>query len=227
MKRAIIPFLTLLFVCQMASSQTFIGIRSGYNMSIVNFKPTKWERTFYRMGGDYGVTLKFYNMEYIGFQAELNYIERGYRLPVREWEFYLRNNRYIELPMYMQGRYQYKGTFLHLNLGCYGAYLLYATEGLNTTGEFVMEEIKLNVLYDNRFDFGISGGVGLGHEFSWGVLQVDGRIFFGFPDLFDHTYEGMPRESRTYNESVSVSYYLNLSKVREQLKKKSQLAIIE
>jgi hypothetical protein len=179
------------------------------------------------MGGDYGITVKFYDLEYIGFQAELNYIEKGYRLPVREWEFYLRNNRYLELPIFMQGRYRYKNNFVHLNAGCYGAYLLFATEGLNTTGEFIMEEIKLNVLYDRRFDFGLSGGIGLGREFSWGVLQVDGRIFYGFSDLFDYTYEGMPRESKSYNESVSVSYYLNITKLRNNIleRKKSKTTV--
>jgi len=174
------------------------------------------------MAGDFGITLKRYDMQYVGFQVELNYIERGYRLPVRVWEFYLRNNRYIELPMFMQGRYQYKKNFVHVNLGCYGAFLLFATEGLNTTGTFVMEKSKLNVLYDKRFDFGLAGGIGLGREFKWGTLQVDGRIFYGLNDLFEYTYMDMPRQSRSYVESVSFSYYLNLTDFRNNLKEKKQ-----
>jgi hypothetical protein len=93
---------------------------------------------------------------------------------------------------------------------------------LNTTGTFVLEKIKLNVLYDKRFDFGLAGGIGLGREFKWGTLQVDGRIFYGYTDLFDHTYIDMPRQSRSYVESVSFSYYLNLTDLRSNLKEKNQ-----
>jgi hypothetical protein len=115
MKKVIITLAIIFFSFLAGNGQTYIGVRTGYNMSIVNFLPTQYERIYYRMAGDFGATLKFFDMEYVGLQAELNYIERGYRLPVREWEFYLRNNRYLELPMFMQGRYMYKNNFVHLS----------------------------------------------------------------------------------------------------------------
>jgi len=217
MKKRITLVIFLNLPALLGFSQTYVGARSGYNMSIINFKPWQDTKMVYRMGGDYGITVKHFDNDYVGFQAELNYVERGYRQPYGEWEIFMHLNHYIELPMFLQGRFMYKGYFVHLNAGCYGAYLLWAEEGLNTTGEFDLKPYKINILYDERFDFGLVGGFGLGKEFKWGTLQADARLFYGFADLFDHDYEEMPEESRSTVESVSVSYYLNLSKLREQL----------
>ena len=226
MKKSFVATLFAISIALPLMGQTHLGVRTGYNMSIVTFVPTQYEKTFYSMAGDFGLIVKHFDNKYVGFQAELNYIERGYRLPVRDWEIYLRNNHYIELPMFLQGRLNYKGTFIHLNAGCYGAYLLWAEEGLNTTGEFDMKPYDLNVLYDNRFDFGLVGGFGLGREFSWGTLQADARLFYGFADMFDSEYADMPRESKSTVESVSVSYLLNLSKLRSNWKEKRIETII-
>ena len=120
---------------------------------------------------------------------------------------YKRVNTYIELPLFVQFRLNLKFAYIHVNAGPYISYLISAEEGDNTSGRFKLEKIDFNILRDNRFDYGLIGGVGLSHDFKWGTIQAEARVSYGFADLFDYTYSNMPKQSKSVTESVNVGYY--------------------
>ncbi len=205
----------LLLVSFNSYGQLYMGARGGYNISSISFLPTQDEVQVYDFHTDAGFIAKYFDTKYFGFQGELNYTQRGYRAPIVDSVFYKRINTYIELPMFMQVKAEHNGFFVHLNVGFYASVLLESQHGNNQQGEFDLKPYELSVLRDNRFDYGIPGGVGFGYNFKWGTLQVDARYFYGFGDLYHHDYNGNPMRSPARVQNISVSYLLNISKIWE------------
>lgn len=200
--------ISLIFVSEL-SAQTYAGLKGGYTMSNISFTPVEDTKMLFGNGFDLGLSIKHYNAKYVGFQAELYSTKRGFRKPTDETNnfSYRRINTYIELPMFIQFRLNLKFAYIHVNAGPYIAYLLSAEEGDNTSGSFKMEKIEFNVLRDNRFDYGLMGGLGLSYDFRWGTIQADARVSYGFADLYDHSYKGMPSQSISVTQNVTVAYF--------------------
>ena len=200
-------------------SQTYIGIRGGYSpISIISFKPSKNATSYYGEKPDFGLVFKHFNEKWFGFQGEVNFNHRGYNVPFQD-TFQLRQvNSYIELPVFIQLHINLASVYLHVQAGCYAAYLLSAKQGVDTTGNMVLNNYQFDILRDNRFDYGLVGGGGLSREFTWGVIQIDIRILYGFGDLYKYKYAGNPDQSKAVVQNVSISYLYNLSKLGKKRK---------
>jgi len=193
-----------------AYSQTYVGVKGGYTMSDIAFSPIQNTRMLFADGFDYGMVFKYFNLKYFGFQAELYMVNRGYRKPIDLAELgdtlYKRVNTYIELPIFMQVRFNLKLFTIHLNAGPYIAYLIQAREGNNSSGDYQMNKISINILRDNRIDYGLIGGIGLSRDFSWGTLFTEGRVGYGYGDMQKHTYPNMPKQSKAVFQSINIGY---------------------
>jgi hypothetical protein len=159
-----------------------------------------------------GVSFKYYKEKYVGFQAELYTITKGYRVPVDENDetnktTFKRVNTYIELPIFMQFRLNLTFAYVHVQAGPYISYLISAKEGDNSSGNYKMESVNFNVLRDNRVDYGLIGGGGLSHDFKWGTIQVEVRVSYGFGDLYKHTYTDMPDQSKSVTQAINIGYF--------------------
>jgi hypothetical protein len=206
----IILILTVLFPIK-SFGQLHVGFRGGYNISSIEFIPIKREKALYDKVLDAGLVVKYYDLQYFGFQGEVNINQRGYKLPVNDTVNFKRINTYIEVPIFTQVRAAYKGFFVHFNVGVSASYLLKAVEGNNEEGKYAMSDYKINILRDNRFDYGLIGGLGIGHNFKWGTIQLEARYHYGLGDLFYHNYEGNPLRSPHRIQSISLSYLYNFS----------------
>lgn len=215
MKR--ILFTLLLFFPIITLGQTMIGVRGAWGLSGVYFAPTQYQRKL--IGNlDAGLMLKHYQQKYVGFQGELNIVERGYRKPINEWAFYKRENTYIELPIFLQGKVQYRASYLILNAGCYAAYLVNSQEGDNLSGDYIMNSYDYSILRDNRFDYGLLGGLGLGYDINNLTLQVEVRVLYGFGDVYKHSFAGNPTQSPFFSQSISFGVLYSLSSKKGKAK---------
>ncbi len=200
------------FFSLLTHGQVYLGARTGYSVSSVEFTPTQKEKSLFDDGLEIGLSFKHFDQQYVGFQSEISIVRRGFRKPFEDTLTYKRINSYIELPIFMQVRLENRGLFMHLNAGCYGAFLLNSVEGDNRTGGYIMQNYEFNILRDKRFDYGLIGTVGVGYETPLGVFQIDFRYIWGLGDLYDHEYEGTPGRSPSRIQNLSFSYYWNLSK---------------
>ena len=191
--------------------QLYIGATSGYGISSIEFTPTMKESSLFDGGIDVGLTVKYFDLQYFGFKGDLIYTRRGYRKPIDESINYKRINTYLDLPMFMQIRITKSNFFLHLNLGCYGSLLLSSVDGNNESGSYLMQPYKLNILRDNRFDYGLSGTLGFGYESPIGVFQIDFKYSYGLADLYLYNYPASPSRSPSRIQGISLSYLVNLS----------------
>jgi hypothetical protein len=213
----------LLFFPVLCWSQAYLGLKVGYSpISTISFKPDYKATAFIGKKPDFGLIFKYYNNKWAGLQCELNFTQKGYNVPYEETYKQSRVSNYVELPIFFQLRLNLAGVYLHGQAGCYAAYMLSSKEGYDTTGNMIYNRYYLNILKDVRFDYGLAGGAGLSHEFSWGVIQVEARIAYGFGDLFNYTYEGMPEQSKAVVQNINVSYMYNLSKLGHKNKQKTK-----
>jgi hypothetical protein len=205
--------------------QLHIGVRGGYNISIIEFLPIKRERSVFDPVLDAGLVVKYFDLKYFGFQGEINVTQRGYRAPLGEDIWYKRVNTYLEIPIFMQVRGSYKGFFTHFNAGFSAAYLIESIAGNNQTGEYVMTKYEPNILRDNRFDYGLIGGAAVGHDFKWGTLQLEVRYHHGLGDLYFHEFKGNPQRSPHRVQSISLAYLYNFSEILKRAKPLNQISI--
>lgn len=213
-------FIIVIAIPGFCFGQTYLGLKSGYSLiSTVNFLPDIKPTGLIGNSVDYGVVIKNFDNKWVGFQGEIYKTQRGYNVPVNETNNFRRVNNYLELPIFFQLQINLKWLYLHANVGCFASYLLSAKEGADTTGTLVMNDVKFNVLRDNRFDYGLIGGAGISHEFKWGVLQIEARILYGYADLFNYKYADMPKESKAVAQNITFSYLYNISKIGKKNKK--------
>lgn len=212
MKKFFIIILVLIPV--FCFSQTYVGIKTGYSLiSSISFVPDIKAKAYIGENIDYGVVIKNYDNKWVGFQGELYMTQRGYDVPILDTNYRRRINSYLELPIFIQGQLNLKWFTVHANAGCFAAYLLSSKEGVDTSGRFVLNNVKFNILRDNRFDYGLIGGVGVSREFKWGVIQIEARILYGFTDLYKYNYKDNPKESKAVEQNITFTYLFNLSKI--------------
>ena len=211
MKQLKIVLLILLAFPLWAQSQLHFGVRGGYSISSVDLVPNLKQRSLYDRALDVGLVAKYYDLQYFGFQTELNLTQRGYRKPVDDEYRYKRISTYAEVPLFMQIRAKYNNLFAHVNIGVTMSYMLNSYHGTDTLGVYVLYKYDLNVLRDNRFDYGLMGGVGVGYDFKFGTLQVEARYHYGFGDLYYYNFQGNPTRSPARVQNISFTYLYNLT----------------
>ncbi len=232
MKRII--FSLLILFPSFCWSQTLIGVKAGYSpLSAISFKPNLKATPFYGQKPDFGLVIKHFDNKWFGFQGELNFAQRGFNLTFDDTSQLRQVNSYIELPIFMQIHFNLASVYVHVQAGCYAAYLLNAKQGTDTTGTMVLKNYEFNILRDKRFDYGLVGSAGLSREFKWGVIQVDVRILYGFGDLYKYTFEGMPifqvmpEQSKAVVQSISFSYLYNISNLGKKKRNKVKINEME
>ncbi len=195
--------------------QLLIGLNGGYNVSGILFNPNHEEKALMNPTPNFGLSAKFFDLEHVGFQGELNFTQRGFTMPIDEITNYKRLSSYIELPLYFQVRAAKNGVFAHVNIGFNPSLLIDSKHGQSQTNTYTLTNYKINILRDNIFDFGLLGGVGLGYDFSYFSIQLDVRYYYGMGDLYYYSYSGNPLRSPAWAVDTSVSLMFNLSKKRK------------
>jgi hypothetical protein len=199
-------------------AQLQLGVRGGYNVSGIVFSPSKNAEPILNPIADFGLIAKHYNLEYVGFQGELSYTQRGFIVPTLENKLKKRVNTYIEMPLFFQVRTSGENMFGHVNIGFYASALLKSKVGLGQGNSFTYTEYELSILRDNFFDYGLLGGVGLGYNIGWATVQLDIRYSYGLGDLYYYNYSGNPYRSPAWVLNSSISLMVNLEKLKKPKK---------
>ena len=154
--------LLLCLLPTLVCAQNLIGVRGGYVLSNVNFKPEAYPEGL-QTAQYFSLRFTHYHamwntIHIFGLQVGLDYAEQGFSLPM-----YQETTRYkvIEVPVISQFHLDFWKMRLLLNLGGFVGYRLSATlQAPNDKGVLVSGDYVFNC-YDKRFDYGFIGGGGL------------------------------------------------------------------
>lgn len=204
-----------------------IGVNGGYTLNKVTFNPTI-KQTMHG-GTTFGVTFRYtcekYFACYCALQAEVNYAKLGWKeLIETSTDTYERDMDYIQVPFFARlalGRERggFQG-FLLLGpqIGfCFndkeykgGEWSDYT---LSRRPNGIVQQYGLEI--DNRFEYGIAGGLGAevstksGHRFA-----IEGRYFYGLSDIFSNSKKDPFGKSNNGTIFAKVSYLFDVIKTK-------------
>ena len=217
-----------------------IGVQYGAGLSQVMWNPSQ-KQDFVFIPYNVGVTFTKYGkmfgyMPFFGFQVGLFYTQEGYQFEYNEDTQYTYNIEgaekavmdVIELPVLSHIHIDVWKMKVIANIGCYAGYRLNIERFPGVTGR-VPEGIQYSFLEtDNRFDYGLKGGVGLGLIFDPFEIHLQAMYKHSFSSLFQPNYysEYYYRFAYPSNIIVSAGLHVQLSKrtgnTKAQLKKQAK-----
>lgn len=207
-----------------------IGINAGIALNQVGFTP-KINQKYY-MGPLGGLTLRYTSERYLGmycaFQAEINYAQLGWKEDIFSQnneklpDTYQRNLSYLEVPILANlgfGKIDrgFKGYFV---AGPQVSYLFgekekrsetwtTLTNGIPDRMNNVTEQYGLKV--QNKFEYGITAGLGGELSTAIGHFLVEGRYYMGLSNLFYNSKSDPFAKSNNGTIIVKLTYLLDIA----------------
>lgn len=178
-----------------------IGGNAGMVMDKISFEPTIGQS--WKMGSTFGFTARYTCEKYFNIicalQGEVNFAQMGWKELIEYApeggmpDTYQRTINYVQVPLLARLGFgkEYRGVMGYLVLGPQIGFCLgdtdkrtgeWSTNTLYNRPNHVVEQYDLPI--HNKFDYGITGGLGI--EFSTGIghFLAEGRYYFGLADIF-------------------------------------------
>lgn len=175
-----------------------VGINGGANFNTVMFTPSIKQDMHQGING--GITARYICEKYFamicGVQLEVNYSQRGWKEKIEDGteNQYQRTLNYLEIPFLAHlafGREE-RGLRFFLNAGPQIGFFLNDKEEME--GNPWDTSFRPNgVVYqygkavENKFDYGITGGLGMEVRTGIGNFLIEGRYYYGLSDIYGNS----------------------------------------
>ena len=223
---ALACFLTLPIMAQLGEerSNLAVGVNVGMNMTKVDFSPRIKQKSHNGMA--FGVTARYMCEKYFnmmcGIQAEVNYTQRGWKEDIDDGSdnTYSRTMNYIEVPLLAHLAFGKdaldKGVKFFINMGPQVAYFLSEKEKMSEEWNPAYRPNGVNQQYgkwvENKFDYGILGGMGLELSTKAGHFLLEGRYYYGLADFWGSSKKDEFGRSGHSYMGVKLTYLFDITK---------------
>jgi len=198
-------FTIFLILTQSLFAQTIeFGVKAGPSFTSVEFAPRIQQENMLNYHG--GVGLRFLNDKKAGVQLEVNYARRSFREEIDTLNYRGRNYTYIEVPFLMHLEFGKSKTKYYAHFGPHLGYSLSAEREEMQNGEIIKESYELLPNRDNRWDYGLAFGFGVGYDVGPGKLQAEGRYMYSFGNIEKSLL--VTRTSQPVNLQLSLAYFV-------------------
>ena len=197
--------------------EMYIGVHGGVIASTVTFSPTVPNMTPLTeacvLGGNGGFVFRYSEQRCCAVQVELNYMQRGWREKnSKTGDVYSRNLHYLELPFMMHiyfGSQTWRG---FVNVGPQIGYCLKDDGG---KGIKQTEEVHQYNAIDNKFDWGVAGGLGAYcRTKNAGLYQLEVRFNYSFGTIFSSQLTEYFRQSNPMSLSINFAWMWEIKNVK-------------
>lgn len=201
------------------SAQSYVGIRGGYGIGSVRLLPAEETKSVLGLLSG-GVTYKYFSdTRFVGaIEVDVQYFERAYKYDIAKDSdtSYMRSINSIDLPLmwhphiYIMNR----NGRVFFNLGLNFTYNIdsYYKWESKTTGILEEGDYDFLTVRDNRWGYGLIGGVGVSIFYQRFEFTAEGRYYYGYSDILKsyNKYPDNPMRSPLDNINISlgVSYRL-------------------
>ena len=238
MKYKYILLLLLLFSATHAMSQVgeprsaiAVGVNAGLNMNSIGFDPTIKQNLHF--GPTVGATMRITSEKYFktlcSLQIELNYSQLGWNENVLNSkseelpDTYKRHLNYIQLPFLARlgWGYEKKGTMFYVLAGPQLGYCIgekstrsdiWTTKPDGTPDRPNNMYAQYDMKIDNKFDYGITGGIGIEFNTRIGHFMLDGRYYYGLSDIFKNGKKDVFSRSNNGTIIEKFTYLIDIRK---------------
>ena len=224
-------YIILLFFTTPLYAQWNVGIKVGANMPWINYDAgfnQKLIEQDFKIGYMGGLSIQYFSQPNVGVQIDMLYIQKGFKtkLDTTEHIQYERTIDYLSFPFLMHayiGKRKFNLSFL---LGPYISYAIASNEvftedNVSSEAEYVFDRKK-----DNRFEFGLQGGIGFRHAFKFGILELEGIFSFSFTSFYKwgatnedpdkDRFFPIPEQAQNQGIQITLSYYRSFGKIPER-----------
>lgn len=167
-----------------------LGAKAGVTIPDMALSPSVAQNTW--IGYTSGVSFRYIEEKLFGLIVELNWAQRGWDEAFADNQYaYRRTLNYLEIPFLSHIYFGSEHFHAFVNLGPQLGFLVNDTKNANfdianppnfNDGSKIMESYDLPV--KNRFDYGITGGLGVELRFDRHIIVLEGRYYFGLGDVF-------------------------------------------
>ena len=161
------------------------GVSTGTTFSSVSFSP-KVTQSMLR-GATLGLTGRMTMGKFVGIQAELNYVQQGWKetFDERPELTYSRRLDYLQLPFYTHIQFGGNKVKGFINAGPQIGYMI----GESTKDELNGEQpgitnLQHDMPVEKKFEWGISGGAGIEIQTGIGYFLLEGRYLYSLGDIY-------------------------------------------
>ncbi len=182
--------------------EMYIGLNGGMAASTVNFTP-KVSQSFL-MGYTGGLVFRQISQKSLGWQVELNYMQRGWQ----ETEGgYARQLNFIELPFMTHFNFGKKFRFF-FNIGPKVGYLI--SESVLQNTQETSTSVQHTTLTENKFDYGFVAGTGFYINIKGQVFQLEARGNYSMSDIFSNDKRDYFDKSNPMYASVNFAWLMQM-----------------
>ena len=224
---------------------SMIGVQYGVALSQVMWNPSQTQKMLF-MPMNIGVTYTIYGkmfgyMPYFGLQAGLFYGKEGYEFEYNEEKDFTYKIEgaekavfeIIEVPVLSHLHIDFWHMKIIAQLGCYAGYRLGIERFSGHTGNVAPELQKSFLPSDNRFDYGLKGGLGFGLVFDTIELHFQAMYKHSFSSLYEPDYysEYYYRYAYPTNIIISAGIHFHLTKrsgmTKKEIRQKAKSIVYE
>ena len=166
-------------------TELYMGATGGATFTKVRFYPSITES--YLQGNSAGFMFRLISEPHIGFQAEVNFSQKGWR---EDSAGYSRRINYVTIPIMTHINIGMKAVRFILNLGPEVAFKLSEKETFKDPATSQPDGVGYRDFFgkptDNSLDLLFTVGLGMEYHLKGGgALSLEGRGFYSLPNLFD------------------------------------------
>lgn len=203
-----------------------VGFNGGYTMNQIMFNPSI--KQAWKGGAGGGLSIRYTCEKYFktlcAIQAEMNYARLGWKEVIETSDdTYERDMHYIQMPVLARlgWGYEQKGVMAFFVVGPQIGYCI--GENDRRGGEFSAETLnqrpnRVNKQYDmpvdNKFDYGITGGLGLEYNSRIGHFMLEGRYYFALSDIYNNGKKDVFARSANGTIVIKVSYLFDVIRTK-------------
>lgn len=230
MKKLILSALVCLFALPMMAQlgeerqNWAVGVNMGMNMTKVDFSPRIKQKSHNGMA--FGLTARYMCEKYFnmmcGIQAEINYTQRGWKEDIEDGteNTYSRTMNYVEIPLLAHLAFGKdaldKGAKFFINMGPQVAFFLNEKEKMSDNWDPSNRPNGVNQQYgkwvENKFDYGLLGGLGVELSTKAGHFLLEGRYYYGLADFWGSTKKDEFGRSGHSYMGVKLTYLFDITK---------------
>ena len=204
-----------------------VGVSGGYLINRVSFTPTIKQQ--WKGGETFGLTIRYTCEKYFSsicaIQAEVNYTNLGWRELIENSEdTYSRDMRYVQVPIFARlgwGR-ERRGAQFFFQAGPQISYFLSETEHFSDPWVGYPRPNNVTKQYgmalQNKFEYGLAGGIGLEISTSVGHFLLDARYYYGLSDIYHNGKKDPFGRSANGAISLKLSYLFDLIRTKGDIK---------
>ena len=196
------------------------GVAGGMNLNKMEFQPTVRQTSLNGMNG--GVSLRYTSEKYFSMicaaQVEVNFAQRGWKEDFDDetGNGYSRTLNYVEVPLlaHLSWGKEERGFQFFVNMGPQFGFFIGEEE--KYTGNWQPQErpISINPIYgkvvENKFDYGIAGGLGVELKTNAGNFFLEGRYYYGLSDIFGNSKTDDFGRSANQTISIRLGYSIRI-----------------